>query len=143
MDKTKVLLLHKKPSKISPAIRTKELKILGITISSHTYKSKLNFAQHVDNIVDKASKTSSMILSLCPIYSDLSSSKRITLYKTLIRPILCYGSNIWFQYLNQAQIKKLNQCQYRFLRFAIMGAKTISYQSAHIIANIPTIKDYI
>ncbi|KAI2797442.1 hypothetical protein BLOT_012999, partial [Blomia tropicalis] len=99
--KTNLLYLHnhqKLPIKhndttIEPS---EEIKILGIMIKNHRYRNKLNFNGHVDYIVNKTIRIKNILFSLCGRTWGIDSKKRLVLYKTIIRPILMYCSEVWF-----------------------------------------------
>ncbi|UYV70094.1 hypothetical protein LAZ67_7001771 [Cordylochernes scorpioides] len=73
----------------------------------------------------------------------LSTQKRLTLYKSIIRPTLTYGTEIWFQFISKKYKYKLNSMQYQILLWCTQTYKTTSYNCVHTLANIPLNTDYM
>ncbi|UYV81256.1 hypothetical protein LAZ67_20000512 [Cordylochernes scorpioides] len=146
-EKTNILYLHNKekiPVKFKSGLISpvQKIKILGITIANHRRKNKLNFAFHIEEIVSRTLRIKYFLFSLCSKSWGLSSHKRITLYKSLFRSTLTYGSEIWFKFLNKKSIQKLNSMQYQILIWSIQAYKTTSYNCVHSLAKTPLIADY-
>ncbi|KAI2797676.1 hypothetical protein BLOT_015399 [Blomia tropicalis] len=145
--KTNLLYLHnhqKLPIKhndttIEPS---EEIKILGIMIKNHRYRNKLNFNGHVDYIVNKTIRIKNILFSLCGRTWGIDSKKRLVLYKTIIRPILMYCSEVWFKYLSQSSIKKIESTQYNILIKCVHAYKHTSSAIVHSLSHIPLISDY-
>ncbi|UYV74863.1 hypothetical protein LAZ67_12001455 [Cordylochernes scorpioides] len=88
---------------------------------------------------DRANKLSNIRMKIKKHYTE----KRLTLFKTIIRPVLTYGSEIWFKYLNNRCKQKLNSMQYQIILWAIRAYKTTSSNCVHSLAKIPLLTDYI
>lgn len=56
---------------------------------------KLNYAQHIEEAVNKANKCFRAFFNLLAPKSKLSLENKRLLYTAAIRPILCYGCSIW------------------------------------------------
>ena len=88
---------------------TDSAKYLGITIDN-----KLNWKQHYSNTTKKANKTLAFLrrnISNCP------SHIKDKCYKTLVRPILEYGSAVWDPHF-KIDIDRFEKVQKRAGRFA-------------------------
>ncbi|UYV60670.1 hypothetical protein LAZ67_1001817, partial [Cordylochernes scorpioides] len=82
-----------------------EVKILGIKFSNHRIKSKINFTPHINDILCKINRMKNLLFSLCGKMWGLDAKKRLILYKTLFRPILTYGSEIWYKFINKRKLR--------------------------------------
>jgi hypothetical protein len=82
---------------------------LGITISNN-----LKSSEHISNIVKNANRRIGMI-KRC--FTDLNQTKVSILYKSIIRPVLEYGSPVWNPNL-QKDITELEKVQRRCLRLS-------------------------
>ncbi|UYV70185.1 hypothetical protein LAZ67_7002111 [Cordylochernes scorpioides] len=137
--------IHKSEQKIWVRFRISQLFMRKhrAYIANHRRKNKLNFAFHIEEIVSRTLRIKNFLFSLCSKSWGLSSHKRITLYKSLFRSTLTYGSEIWFKFLNKKSIQKLNSMQYQILIWSIQAYKTTSYNCVHSLAKTPLIADYI
>ena len=73
----------------------------------------------------------------------LSKSSNLILYISVIRPILTYAATVWFPLLNKKDILKINSLQLRILHHVISSYRTVSYECAHLLNDIPIFSDYI
>ncbi|UYV85008.1 hypothetical protein LAZ67_X004237, partial [Cordylochernes scorpioides] len=147
-EKTNMLYLHNKqkiPIKVNNNIimPVKQVKILGMKFSNHKWKNEVNFTPHVNDILCKAGRMKNLLCSLSGNMWGLDTQKRLTLFKTIIRPVLTYGSEIWFKYLNNRCKQKLNSMQYQIILWAVRAYKTTSSNCVHSLAKIPLLTDYI
>ena len=71
--------------------------------------TKLNFQEHLKNILNKVSKTIGLLRKLQNI---LSRGPLLTIYKSFIRPHLDYGDVIYDQHYNNSFHQKLESIQY-------------------------------
>ncbi|UYV75265.1 hypothetical protein LAZ67_12003163 [Cordylochernes scorpioides] len=148
LEKTNILYLHNKekiPIKFNNEIiiPTQNTKILGIIIANHRRRNKINFTYYIEKIVNRTKRFKNYLFSICGKSWGLSTQKRLTLYKSIFRPILTYGAEIWFKYLNKKCLQKLNSTQYQILTWCIQAYKSTSYSCVHSLANIPLISDFI
>ena len=80
--------------------------------------SKLNFYEHVQNILTKVNRSIGMIRKL---NSFLPRSSLLTIYKSFVRPQIDYGDVIYDQAFNLSFQKKIESIQYN-ASLAILGA---------------------
>ncbi|UYV61721.1 hypothetical protein LAZ67_1006162 [Cordylochernes scorpioides] len=120
-----------------------EIKILGMKFSNHRFKTKINFTPHINEILHKAHRMKNLLFSLSGKIWGINSNKRLILYKTLIRPILTYGAEIWFYQINNRCKQKLNSMQYQIVLWATRSFKTSSSNCVHCLAEIPFLTDFI
>ncbi|UYV61592.1 hypothetical protein LAZ67_1005454 [Cordylochernes scorpioides] len=120
-----------------------EIKILGMKLSNHRFRTKINFTPHINEILHKAHRMKNLLFSLSGKIWDINSNKRLILYKTLIRPILTYGAEIWFYQINNRCKQKLNSTQYQIVLWATRSFKTSSSNCVHCLAEIPFLTDFI
>ncbi|UYV84719.1 hypothetical protein LAZ67_X003190 [Cordylochernes scorpioides] len=120
-----------------------EVKILGIKFSNHRIKSKINFTPHINDILCKINRMKNLLFSLCGKMWGLDAKKRLILYKTLFRPILTYGSEIWYKFINKRSKQRLNSQQYQILLWVVRAYKTTSSNCIHSLSKIPILTDQI
>ncbi|UYV67441.1 hypothetical protein LAZ67_5000616 [Cordylochernes scorpioides] len=120
-----------------------EVKILGIKFSNHRIKSKINFTPHINDILCKINRMKNLLFSLCGKMWGLDAKKILILYKTLFRPILTYGSEIWYKFINKRSKQRLNSQQYQILLWVVRAYKTTSSNCIHSLAKIPILTDQI
>ncbi|UYV64819.1 hypothetical protein LAZ67_3002072 [Cordylochernes scorpioides] len=147
-EKTNLLYLHNKskvPIELSNIILNPvdQVKILGIKFSNHRIKKKINFTPHINDILCRIVRMKNFLFSLCGKMWGLTTKKRTILYKTIIRPVLTYGSEIWYRFINSRCKEKLNSTQYQILLWVSRAYKTTSSNCVHSLANIPLLTDYI
>ncbi|KAF7489848.1 Retrovirus-related Pol polyprotein from type-1 retrotransposable element R1 [Sarcoptes scabiei] len=148
-SKTKILNFHKKSFHQPIIIESNtieivnKLKILGVIFENHHLKSKINFTSHINSIVNKATITKNILISYCKNTFGIDNRKRKNLFKGLIRPMLTYGSEIWFDQINKSQKKKLESIQHQFLRNSAMAFKTVSKSCINCLTKIETLDTYI
>ena len=113
-------------NKLSPTVTTynmesniikqvSSVKYLGITINE-----KLQWSEHISNITNKANSTLGFLrrnLKSCPPHIKSSS------YKSLVVPILEYGSTVWDPRLHKdiIKIEKIQDVQQDLLKMIIHG----------------------
>ena len=71
--------------------------------------TKLNFQEHLKNILNKVNENMELLRKLQNI---LSRGQLLTIYKSYIRPCLDYGDVIYDQYYNNSFHQKLEPIQY-------------------------------
>ena len=84
-----------------------DVKDLGITMSNN-----LSFKTHINNIVESAKRISAWILRT---FRTREKIPMLTLYKSLVRPILEYCSVLWAP-VAKGDIQRLEEIQQSFLR---------------------------
>ena len=80
--------------------------------------TKLNFQEHLKNILNKVNENMELLRKLQNI---LSRGQLLTIYKSYIRPCLDDGDVIYDQYYNNSFHQKLEPIQYN-VALAITGA---------------------
>jgi hypothetical protein len=85
-----------------------EVKYVGLNLDK-----RLTFASHTAKAIDKAEKAFRILYSFLNRKSRLCIHNKLLLYKTCIRPILCFGVETWFDcaptHKNKLQIIQ-NKC---------------------------------
>ena len=76
--------------------------------------SKLDFKEHIQNVLNKVSKTIGL---LCQLQKILPRPPLITIYKSFIRTYLDYGDIICDQAYNISFYQKLESIQYNATQF--------------------------
>ena len=84
--------------------------------------NKLNFQEHLKNILNKVNKTIGLLRELQNI---LPCEPLLTIYKSFVKPHLDYSDVIYDQYYNNSFYRKLESIQYN-AALAITGAKRSS-----------------
>ncbi len=111
--------------------RVSKFKLLGIYFSSD-----LKWADHVNYIVTKATKRFFVICQLARIGIDRAAI--VTVYCSIVRPILEYASPVWHCGLTQGQSDELENVQKRCLR---MIFPDLSYADALGVAGIERLSE--
>jgi hypothetical protein len=93
--------------------RVDSVKDLGVV-----FTSTLSPAEHIDHVISRANSILGFIFRTTRSFR--SPLSLLTLYKSLVRPILEYGSTIWSPY-QLGHINLLNRVQIRFLR--VLGVR--------------------
>ena len=84
--------------------------------------TKLNFQEHLKNVLNKVNKTIGLLRKLQNI---LPRRPLLTIYKSFIRPHLDYGYVIYDQHYDNSSHQKLESIQYN-AALAITGAIKLS-----------------
>ncbi|GFV05004.1 RNA-directed DNA polymerase from mobile element jockey [Trichonephila clavipes] len=77
--------------------------------------TKLTFAHHIEQTRRKASAVHAMLKRLISRRSNLAIRHKILLFNSIIRPVMCYGSQI-FGSAGMCHLKKLHTLTNSFLR---------------------------
>ena len=113
--------LKSSTSYISPSFNVIEakntVKDLGVTLSSDC-----TFKEHINNIIESAKSMSSWILRT---FRTRDPTTMLTLFKSLVRPILEYSSVLWTP-ITKGEIQRLKEIQQSFLRKLRGISKTYS-----------------
>jgi len=78
----------------------KNSKILGLTLDP-----KLNYSEHIQSTLSRASQIISMLKALTSTHWGKSKETLTTTYKTITRPIVEYASTIWSPITSATNIK--------------------------------------
>lgn len=143
LGKTNVLLTNSKipfPIRISDhnIAKVTSTKILGIYLDS-----KLNFREHINYICKKINPIQSAFLRICKNKFGLSSNHRITLYKSLIRSAISYGSEIWASRSSNRSKLRLEKIQYWILRGGLCAYKSVSYKVTYNFSKVAPLLDFL
>ena len=104
-----------------PSIYFSNKSVKQITPQKHLgmiLDNKLNFQEHLKNILNKVNKTIGLLRKLQNI---LPREPLLTIYKSFVRPHLDYGDVIYDQHYNNSFHQKLESIQYN-AALAITGA---------------------
>lgn len=147
-DKTQAILFpfNKSPKRI-PTIQFQHentniplsdfVKYLGVHLDK-----KLNFKNHIEHIVDKATKCCRALYPILNKKSQLSADNKIIIYKTVIRPILLYGCYVWGN-VAKTHIKKLQVVQNKTLKIIYKLPRLYRTRELHSRYSQQTIKEII
>ena len=116
-----VIFSRKKQSQSHPTISLNNIHVERASYQRHLgiiLDEKLNFKQHVDNVILKVDKGISVIKKL---RRYLPRKSLITIYKAFLRPLIDYGDIIYDQPENESFCEKLESIQYK-AALAITGA---------------------
>ena len=104
-------------------------KDLGIT-----FESNGSFDKHIDNIVLKANRNLGIIRRT---FQQIDQEMLVVLYKSLVRPILEYGSQVWSP-LKKGQIDRIESVQRRMTRI-LPKLRKKPYSERLIMLGLPTL----
>ncbi|GFW50361.1 probable RNA-directed DNA polymerase from transposon X-element [Trichonephila clavipes] len=106
--------------------------------------AKLTFAYHIEQTRKKALAVHAMLKRLISRRSNLAIRHKVLLYKSIIRPVMCYGSQI-FGSAGMCHLKKLHTLTNSFLRQIVNAPwfirNEIIYRDLKIKPFLPHIKD--
>jgi hypothetical protein len=91
-----------------------EVKYLGIKFDNH-----LRFNAQVEHAKTRDQTVRGKLNSLVCRRSKLSTTNKITIYRTIVRPAMMYGVAVWGNVAN-TQLQKLQVVQNKFLRAAFI-----------------------
>ena len=92
---------------------SQQMKYLGMLFHEH-----LRFDPHLNLALSRARGALSKIYSILRKRVGLCTKSKLTLYKVLIRPILCYGASIWISCSTKA-MKKCESFERKILRHCV------------------------
>ncbi|GFX42373.1 RNA-directed DNA polymerase from mobile element jockey [Trichonephila clavipes] len=106
--------------------------------------AKLTFAYHIEQTRKKALAVHAMLKRLISRRSKLAIRHKVLLYKSIIRPVMCYGSQI-FGSAGMCHLKKLHTLTNSFLRQLVNAPwfvrNEVIYRDLKIKPFLPHIKD--
>ena len=106
-------------------------KLFGVTISHD-----LSWNKHVENIVKKAGKRLYMLYQLKR--AGISQSVLVTVYLSVVRPVLEYACPVWHTNLQQYLSDNIESIQKRALKCIFRGS---SYNEILCNVGLQTLKD--
>jgi len=104
--------------------------------------SKLTYASHINKVTVKATNCMRSLYPLLSRKSKLSTVNKNTIYKSIIRPVMTYGSPVWYQAAN-THIKKLQVIQNKCLKLINKLPWRYSTNQLHQLSRYPTISSFI
>ena len=116
-----VIFSHKILNTYHPSIYFNNKSVKQVPSQKHLgliLDNKLNFQEHLQNILNKVNKTIGLLRKLQNI---LPREPLLTIYKSFVRPHLDYGDVIYDQHYNNSFHQKLESIQYN-AALAITGA---------------------
>jgi ribonuclease HI len=149
-SKTKAILFNKRKNYIKPKIEmngidievVEEIKYLGLIIDR-----KLKFNKHIEYLSEKCLTKIHKLSIISRNVWGLDSESLKLIYISAIEPIILYCASIWAEKLNKTQIKILRRVQRLIAMRIIKAYRTISYESAILIAGLTPIemkiKEYV
>ena len=147
--KTEAILLTKSPKMLSLILSEKivfcgkaiewqsSVRYLGVILDK-----KLLFRANIEKNIAKAKGVLSKIYGLIKKNSGLPTYEKITLYRSLIRPILTYACPC-FAHAAKTHVSKLQIFQNKCLRMALNAPYRTRISSLHRRAHIPMIDKFI
>jgi hypothetical protein len=114
-----------------------EVRYLGISFDNH-----LRFNNQVEHAKTRSQMVRGQLNSLVNRRSKMSIKNKLTIYRTMIRPFMMYGSAIWGT-VSRTQHQKLQVVQNKFLRATFNAPWFIRNTQLHREANLPTIKEFL
>ena len=115
---------------------SKSTKYLGLTLDS-----SLSWSRHIPPRLKLARRLVSRIYPLLRVKSTIGIPNALTLYKSVIRPFLIYGHQIW-SHCSQSNLNSLDTFQSGILRL-ILDYTHIPTKYILSDLNIPPLSDYI
>ena len=115
---------------------TNQVSYLGLLLDS-----KLTWRQHISSVVGK---TSGAITALYPMLcrnSKLSLDNKLLLYKTVIRPVFTYASQVW-AYAAKTHIHRLQVLQNKTLRMICDAPWFVTNQRIREDLQMPTLQEF-
>ena len=110
-----------------------QARYLGVTLNS-----KLTWSDHIVNITGKASSVYGFI---CCNFNNCPVKTKSALYKSMVRPILEYASNVWSPHYNK-DIQRIEAVQRRAARFTVnCYSRYQSVSSMLVKLNWPTLEE--
>ena len=111
----------KKITQTHPIISLNNIQVDRVPYQKHRgilLDEKLNFEQHVDNVILKINKG---IFVIKKLRHSLPRKSLLTIYKAFLRPLIDYGDIIYDQPQNESFCDKIESVQYK-AALAIIGA---------------------
>ncbi|RZC33767.1 RVT 1 domain containing protein [Asbolus verrucosus] len=115
---------------------SKSVKYLGITLDS-----RLNFKKHINNVIIKANIALKTIYALMSKNSKMNKRNKITLYKTMIRPVMTYACPAW-SHISKTAYKPLETFQNKCLRIILNKSRYTRVSELRGISGVESVKKY-
>lgn len=114
-----------------------QTKYLGIILHK-----RLAWKHHLKYLTDKTNTAVKAMYPLINKNSKLSLRNKILIYKSIIRPVLTYGSNVFCSASNTL-LHRLQVTQNKILRIKTNSNRYTSTDILHVRARMPKMKEYI
>lgn len=115
----------------------KEVNYLGVT-----FDEAINFSANTESLTTKAMNCFKALYPLIHSRSKLSTTNKMILYKTVIRPKITYASSVWFG-MSQSNMSKLQVTQNKILKSIHGLPRRFPTRILHEISRIDMVKDYV
>ena len=146
-DKTETITFNRKSTNTRVITKLKvndktigeknSVKYLGVTLDK-----RLSFAPHITQTINRTYATLNRLYPLVNRRSKPTMDNKLTLYKTIFRPIMTYACVSW-NFISDTQCKRLQTTQNKLLRLLTDSNRYISIVELHRIAKISMMKDFI
>ena len=104
--------------------------------------SKLLFTKHLHSVIHKTTGTFLKLFPLLARSSTLSPCNKLTLYKSLIRPVLTYAVHVWSN-TSSTNYRQLQILQSKCLRVTGNYPKRTPFTHLHTALNLEPIHEFI
>lgn len=108
---------------------------LGVKIDSN-----LNFRAHIEQTNTKALRCFRALYPILAPKSKMSTKNKLIIYKTIIRPIITYGSSVWMN-AAKTHLKALQVTQNKCLKTILRLPWRYPTSLLHNHANLPTLEN--
>lgn len=144
-DKTESIMFSRKRTVPDRKIKFKnytipwsrQVKYLGVTLDD-----KLNWGKNTDNLVLKGAKTTNALRPVLNRKSKLSSTTKLRIYSTLIRPCITYAAPVWCS-ITDNKYSKLQVIQNKAIKIAYNTPFRTNLKKLHKKIKYPVLKDFI
>ena len=114
------------------------IRVLGIQ-----FDKNLKFKCHIDKTICKVNKIKNILTNYCRKTFGLNAHNRVILYKSLIRPALLYGCEVWGKRASKHNIGRLGSIQHQMLLNALAAYRTVSINCACFLTQVVPVHDHI
>lgn len=115
----------------------KTLTLLGLQLTS-----RHNFLSTINNRRSAANKAFYQLYALSSPKSYLSVKNKILLYTSILRPIMSYGVEVWFDYCSQIKWKKFQHFQNKVIKAALGRSVRSSTTEMRRLAPLISFKEF-
>ena len=124
-----LIITHKNPkAKDIPLLylQKQELKVVDTAkFLGLTFDKRLNWNSHIDNIIKKTAPALNLLRSVASHTWGASKTVLLTLYKSLVKSRMSYGSELFYS-ATKSNLEKLDSIQYRALKIICKAAHSTS-----------------
>lgn len=146
-NKTELLVLTKKftNNKImtplvlnnTPITPSRKAKYLGIIFDERMY-----FKPHISHCIQKTFAGQQKLYPLICPRSPLSPANKLTIYKSIIRPVMTYGAPVW-SIVSDTQRLRLQRFQNRILRGVLSAGRYTRIRDLHAMSGVEPVSDFL